>query len=117
VQKTRPAVDPLAGATSTGVWRLQWDENGPKRGLLVGPDGRSRRTGEERKMSETVFAFRAEGVVKIIRKLEAATRLAKALEEVLPAMYGIGDKEQAEQEALVALATWEEASREGGSWN
>ena len=68
-------------------------------------------------MSETVFAFRAEGVVKIIRKLEAATRLARALEEVLPAMYGIGDKEQAEQAALVALATWEEASREGGSWN
>jgi hypothetical protein len=32
-------------------------------------------------------------------------------------MYGIGDKEQAEQAALVALATWEEASREEGSWN
>jgi hypothetical protein len=68
-------------------------------------------------MADTVFAFRAEGVVKIIRKLEAAARLAKALEEVLPAMYGIGDKESAEQEALVALATWEEASRGGGSWN
>lgn len=68
-------------------------------------------------MSETVFAFRAEGVVKIIRKLEAATRLAKALQECLPAIYGIGDKERVEQEALVALATWEEASREGGSWN
>jgi hypothetical protein len=68
-------------------------------------------------MADTVFAFRAEGVVKIIRKLEAAARLAKALEEVLPAMYGIGDKESAEQEALVALATWEEASRDGGSWN
>lgn len=47
-------------------------------------------------MSDTVFAFRAKGVVKIIRKLEAATRLAKALEEVLPAMYGIGDREQAD---------------------
>ena len=68
-------------------------------------------------MADTVFAFRAEGVVKIIRKLEAAARLAKALEEVLPAMYGIGDKESAEQEALVALATWEEASRDGGNWN
>lgn len=68
-------------------------------------------------MADTVFAFRAEGVVKIIRKLEAAARLAKALEEVLPAMYGIGDKESAEQEALVALATWEEASRDGRSWN
>lgn len=68
-------------------------------------------------MADTVFAFRAEGVVKIIRKLEAAARLAKALEEVLPAMYGIGDKESAEQEALVALATWEEASRGGGNWN
>jgi predicted signal transduction protein with EAL and GGDEF domain len=68
-------------------------------------------------MADTVFAFRAEGVIKIIRKLEAAARLAKALEEVLPAMYGIGDKESAEQEALVALATWEEASRGGGSWN
>lgn len=68
-------------------------------------------------MSDTVFAFRAEGVVKIIRKLEAAARLAKALEEVLPAMYGIGDREEAEQEALAALATWDEASRDGGSWN
>lgn len=68
-------------------------------------------------MSDTVFAFRAEGVVKIIRKLEAAARLAKALEEVVPAMYGIGDRERVEQEALVALATWEEASREEGSWN
>ena len=68
-------------------------------------------------MSETVFAFRAQGVVRIIRKLEAATRMAKALEECLPAMYGIGDRESAEQEALVALATWEEASRDGESWN
>jgi hypothetical protein len=68
-------------------------------------------------MRETVFAFRAQGVVRIIRKLEAAKRMAKALEECLPAMYGIGDKESAEQEALVALATWEEASRNGESWN
>jgi hypothetical protein len=66
-------------------------------------------------MSETVFAFRAEGIVKIIRKLDAATRLARALEELLPAIYGIGDKEHAEQEALVALATWEEASRDNGA--
>ena len=68
-------------------------------------------------MIEAVFAFRAEGVVKIIRKLEAAVKLARALEEVLPAMYGIGDKERAEHEALVALASWEDASRDGRSWN
>jgi hypothetical protein len=72
---------------------------------------------EDEAMSETVFAFRAEGIVKIIRRLEAATRLAKALEQVLPAMYGIGDRDDAEQEALVALANWEEASRDAGSWN
>jgi hypothetical protein len=68
-------------------------------------------------MSETVFAFRVQGVVRIIRKLEAASRLAKALEQTLPAMYGIGDKESAEQEALVALASWEDASRDGRNWN
>jgi hypothetical protein len=68
-------------------------------------------------MSEMVFAFRAEGIVRIIRKLEAATRRAKALEQVLPAMYGIGDRDDAEQQALVALASWEEASREAGRWN
>lgn len=87
---------------------------------MEGPPGaqeRSRDFERAREMSDTVFAFRAEGVVKIIRKLEAATRLARALEEVLPAMYGIGDKERAEQEALIALASWEEASRLEGSWN
>ena len=68
-------------------------------------------------MTETVFAFRAEGIVKIIRRLEAAARLARALQECLPAIYGIGDRERVEQEALVALATWEEASRDGGNWN
>jgi hypothetical protein len=68
-------------------------------------------------MRETVFAFRAEGIVKIIRKLEAAKRLANALEQVLPAMYGIGDKDDAEQKALVALASWDEASRERGGWS
>lgn len=68
-------------------------------------------------MSDTVFAFRAEGVVKIIRKLEAAVKLARALEEVLPAMYGIGDKERAEHEALVALASWEDASRDRAAWD
>jgi hypothetical protein len=31
-------------------------------------------------------------------------------------MFGIGDKERAEQEALIALATCEEASRDG-CWN
>ena len=93
------------------------DEN---RAGEVGPDnvpGQVSALFKRTKMNDTVFAFRAQGVVKIIRKLEAATRLAKALEEVLPALYGIGDKERVEQEALVALATWEEASREEGSWN
>ena len=68
-------------------------------------------------MSDTVFAFRAEGVVKINRKLQAAVKLARALEEVLPAMYGIGDKERAEHEALVALASWEDASRDRADWD
>jgi len=42
-------------------------------------------------MYETVFDLR-DGVVKIIRKLDAATRLAQALEQCLPAMCGLGDK-------------------------
>lgn len=91
-----------------------------KPGRYGGPAGRAAAWPgfrEDREMSDTMFAFRAEGVVKIIRKLEAATRLARALEEVLPTMYGIGDRERAEQEALIALASWEEASRVEGSWN
>jgi hypothetical protein len=113
VQKPRPAEE----AIGARVRPLQRTKN---RAGEVGPDnvpGQVAALFKRTKMNDTVFAFRAEGVIKIIRKLEAATRLAKALEEVLPAMYGIGDKERVEQEALVALATWEEASREEGSWN
>ncbi len=60
---------------------------------------------------ETVFAFRSEGVIKIIRKLDAATRLARALEKCLPAISRLGDEASAEEEALRALASWEDASR------
>jgi hypothetical protein len=60
---------------------------------------------------ETVFAFRSEGVIRIIRKLDAATQLARALETCLPAISRIGDDRRAEEEALRALATWENASR------
>jgi hypothetical protein len=61
---------------------------------------------------ETVYAFRSEGVIKIIRRLDAAARMARALERVLPVVIGVGDPAQAEEEALRALATWEEASRD-----
>jgi hypothetical protein len=60
---------------------------------------------------ETVFAFRSEGVIKIIRKLDAATQLARALEECLPAISRLGEDRHAEEEALRALASWEDASR------
>jgi hypothetical protein len=61
---------------------------------------------------ETVYAFRSEGVIKIIRRLDAAAIMARALERVLPVLIGVGDPAQAEEEALRALATWEEASRD-----
>lgn len=91
MQKPRP----FGRANRTGYGGCKGSEIGSPGG---GPIGARSEAGcrEERKMSDTVFAFRAKGVVKIIRKLEAATRLAKALEEVLPAMYGIGDREQAD---------------------
>jgi hypothetical protein len=61
---------------------------------------------------ETVFAFRSEGVIKIIRKLDAATLLARALEECLPAIARFsGENREAEELALRALATWEDVSR------
>jgi hypothetical protein len=61
---------------------------------------------------ETVFAFRSEGVIRIIRKLDAASQLARALETCLPAISRLGDDDRrAEEEALRALATWENASR------
>jgi len=60
---------------------------------------------------ETVFAFRSEGVIKIIRKLDAATQLARALEACLPTISRLGDDRRAEEEALRALAIWEDASR------
>ena len=60
---------------------------------------------------ETVFAFRSEGVIKIIRKLDAATQLARALERCLPSISRFGDDASAEEEALRALAIWEDASR------
>ena len=59
----------------------------------------------------TVFAFRSESVVRIIRKLDAAAELARALEKCLPVVTGLGDREEAERTALNALATWEDACR------
>jgi hypothetical protein len=60
---------------------------------------------------ETIFAFRSEGVIRIIRKLDAAAQLARALEECLPAISGVTRDPKAEEDALRALATWEEACR------
>ncbi|MEO8191633.1 MAG: hypothetical protein ABI682_14955 [Acidobacteriota bacterium] len=59
---------------------------------------------------ETVFAFRSEGVIKIIRKLDAATQLARALEKCLPSISRQGDA-STEEQVLRALAVWEDASR------
>ena len=92
MQKPRPAEE----AIGARVRPLQRTKN---RAGEVGPDnvpGRVAALFKRTKMNDTVFAFRAEGGVKIIRKLEAATRLAKALEEALPAMYGIGDENRVE---------------------
>ncbi len=61
---------------------------------------------------ETIYAFRSEGVIKIIRKLDAASQMARALERCLPALIGLGDRGDAEAGALRALAIWEEASRQ-----
>jgi hypothetical protein len=58
---------------------------------------------------ETVYAFRSEGVIKIIRKLDAAAQMARALELCLPALVGVADKQAAEAVALRALAGWDEA--------
>ena len=60
---------------------------------------------------ETVFAFRSEGVIRIIRRLDAATQLARALEACLPAIAHCSSNREAEEKALRALATWEDASR------
>ena len=60
---------------------------------------------------ETIYAFRTEGVIKIMRKLDAASRMARALERCLPALIGLGDRGDAEAGALRALAIWEEACR------
>ena len=62
-------------------------------------------------ISETIYAFRSDGVIKIIRKLDAAAEMARALEVCLPALLGLADRRSAEAEALKALANWEEASR------
>jgi hypothetical protein len=60
---------------------------------------------------ETIYAFRTEGVIKIIRKLDAASQMARALERCLPALLGLADRRDAEEDAVRALATWEEACR------
>ncbi|HKA37916.1 MAG TPA: hypothetical protein VKH43_13915 [Thermoanaerobaculia bacterium] len=60
---------------------------------------------------ETVYAFRSDGVIKIIRKLDAAAAMARALEQCLPALMGGSDRRKAEAEVLNALAAWEEACR------
>jgi hypothetical protein len=61
---------------------------------------------------ETIYAFRTEGVMKIIRKLDAASQMARALERCLPALIGLGNRGDAEAGALRALAIWEEACRQ-----
>ena len=61
---------------------------------------------------QTIYAFRSEGVIKIIRKLDAASQMARALERCLPALIGLGDPRDAEAGALRALLTWEEACRQ-----
>ncbi|MEP6801163.1 MAG: hypothetical protein ABJC07_04450 [Acidobacteriota bacterium] len=63
------------------------------------------------KNGETVFAFRSEGVIRLLRKLDAATELARALERCLPSISRLGDDASAEEQALRALAIWEDASR------
>jgi hypothetical protein len=60
---------------------------------------------------ETIYAFRSDGVIKIIRKLDAAAAMARALEQCLPALMGGSDRREAEAGILRALAAWEEASR------
>ena len=60
---------------------------------------------------ETIYGFRSDGVIKIIRKLDAAAGLARALELCLPALVGITDRRDAEAEVLKALAAWEGACR------
>ena len=60
---------------------------------------------------KTIYAFRSEGVIKIIRKLDAASGMARALENCLPALVGVGNRQEAEAEILRALAAWEEACR------
>jgi hypothetical protein len=62
-------------------------------------------------LNQTVFAFRSESVIRIIRKLDAAAELARALEKCLPAVVGLADREDAERVALTALANWEDACR------
>jgi len=62
-------------------------------------------------IGETIYAFRSDGVIKIIRKLDAAAEMARALELCLPALVGVVDRRSAEAQVLKALATWEEACR------
>ncbi|HKF43528.1 MAG TPA: hypothetical protein VKG01_10545 [Thermoanaerobaculia bacterium] len=62
---------------------------------------------------ETIYAFRSDGIIKIIRRLDAATAMARALEQCLTALVGVGDRREAEGEILKALAAWEEACRPG----
>jgi len=62
-------------------------------------------------LSETIYAFRSDGVIKIIRKLDAAAGMARALEVCLPALVGVADRRSAEAEVLKALAIWDEACR------
>jgi hypothetical protein len=45
---------------------------------------------------ETIHAFRSDGVIKIIRKLDAAAEMARALEDCLPALVGIANRRTAE---------------------
>ena len=60
---------------------------------------------------ETIYAFRSAGLIKILRKLDAAVAMARALENCLPALVGVSDRHNAEADALRALAVWEDACR------
>jgi len=62
-------------------------------------------------IGETIYAFRSDGVIKIIRKLDAAAEMARALERCLPALVGVADRRSAEAKVLKALANWEDACR------
>ena len=59
---------------------------------------------------ETIFAFRSEGVIRIIRKLDSGATRAGPGSVPSHDLRVVRDP-KAEEDALRALATWEEACR------